>query len=195
MEEPGRLQSMGLWRVGHNWATSLTFHFHALEKEMATQSSVLAWRILGTAEPGGLPSMGSHRVGHDWSDLAAEKTRCFKLRNLALSTYGKMQESGFTEIIPFMCISAIWGQHPMFSTFGVRQCSSHGVAATWWLPDCAGILLPDCPEGSGNHIWRATITDDRDIRVCWYGRKILQFTLWHNDNSKDCHCSSLTLDL
>ena len=40
-------------------------HFHALEKEMATHSSVLAWRIPGTAEPGGLPSMGSHRVGHD----------------------------------------------------------------------------------------------------------------------------------
>ena len=44
---------------------SFTFHFHALEKEMATHSSVLAWRIPGTAEPGGLPSMGSHRVGHD----------------------------------------------------------------------------------------------------------------------------------
>ena len=44
---------------------TLTFHFHALEKEMATHSSVLAWRIPGTGEPGGLPSMGSHRVGHD----------------------------------------------------------------------------------------------------------------------------------
>ena len=41
------------------------FHFHALEKEMATHSSVLAWRIPGTEEPGGLPSLGSHRVGHD----------------------------------------------------------------------------------------------------------------------------------
>ena len=46
-------------------------HFHALKKEMATHSSVLAWRIPGTAEHGGLPSMGSHRVGHDRSDLAA----------------------------------------------------------------------------------------------------------------------------
>ena len=45
-----------------------TFHFHALEKEMATHSSVLAWRIPGTGESGGLPSMGSHRVGHNWSD-------------------------------------------------------------------------------------------------------------------------------
>ena len=41
------------------------FHFHVLEKEMATHSSVLAWRIPGTGEPGGLRSMGSHRVGHD----------------------------------------------------------------------------------------------------------------------------------
>ena len=74
MEKPGRLQSMGSLRVGHDWVTSLSlfaFHFHALEKEMATYSSVLAWRIPGMGKPGGLPSMGSHRVGHDWSDLAA----------------------------------------------------------------------------------------------------------------------------
>ena len=50
---------------------TFTFHFHALEKEMATHSSILAWRIPGTEEPGGLQSMGSHRVGHDWCDLAA----------------------------------------------------------------------------------------------------------------------------
>ena len=50
---------------------TFTFHFHALEREMATHSSVLAWRIPGTGEPGGLPSMGSQRVRHDWRDLAA----------------------------------------------------------------------------------------------------------------------------
>ena len=50
---------------------TFTFPFHALEKEMATHSSVLAWRIPGMGEPGGLPSVGSHRVGHDWRDLAA----------------------------------------------------------------------------------------------------------------------------
>ena len=66
MEEPGGLQSMGLLRVGHDLSNfTFTFHFHALEKEMATHSSVLAWRIPGTAEPGGLPSMGSLRVGHN----------------------------------------------------------------------------------------------------------------------------------
>ena len=53
---------------------TFTSPFHALEKAMATHSSVLAWRIPGTGEPGGLPSMGSHRVGHDWSDFAAAAT-------------------------------------------------------------------------------------------------------------------------
>ena len=61
------------WAAVHGVARSrtrlndftFTFHFHALEKEMATHSSVLAWRIPGMGEPGGLPSMGSHRVGHD----------------------------------------------------------------------------------------------------------------------------------
>ena len=58
-----------VYGVAQSWTRlsdfTFTFHFHALEKEMATHSSVLAWRIPGTGEPGGLPSMGSHRVGHD----------------------------------------------------------------------------------------------------------------------------------
>ena len=69
---PGK--SHGRKAVVHGVAKShvtFPFPFHALEKEMATHSSVLAWRIPGTGEPGGLPSMGSHRVGHSWSDLAA----------------------------------------------------------------------------------------------------------------------------
>ena len=77
---PGKSHGPGAWWAAvHGVARSrtrlidftFTFHFHALEKEMATHSSVLAWRIPGTGEPGGLPSMGSHRGGHDWSDLAA----------------------------------------------------------------------------------------------------------------------------
>ena len=63
MEEPGGLQSMG--SLESDATERLHFHFHALEKEMATHSSVLPWRIPGKGEPGGLPSMGSHRVGHD----------------------------------------------------------------------------------------------------------------------------------
>ena len=61
--------------VAKSWAPlsdfTFTFHFHALENEMATHSSVIAWKVPGTVEPDGLPSMGSHRVGHDWSELAA----------------------------------------------------------------------------------------------------------------------------
>ena len=65
MEEPRGLQS-GVARSRTQLSDfTLTFHFHALEKEMATHSSVLAWRIPGTGEPGGLLSMGSHRVRHD----------------------------------------------------------------------------------------------------------------------------------
>ena len=60
---------------------TFTFHFHALEKEMATHSSVLDWRIPGMVGPGGLPSMGSHRVGHDWSDLAAAAWMLVAIRN------------------------------------------------------------------------------------------------------------------
>ena len=70
------------WAAVHGVAKSqtrlsdftFTSYFHALEKEMATHSSVLAWRIPGMGEPGGLSSMGLHRVGHDWSDLAAANT-------------------------------------------------------------------------------------------------------------------------
>ena len=77
------------WAAVHEVAKSrarlsdftFTFPFHALEKEMATHSSVLAWRIPGTGEPGGLPFIGSHRVGHDSSDLAAA---AYLLRRLVL---------------------------------------------------------------------------------------------------------------
>ena len=64
----------GAWKAEVHWVTKsqtrlsdfpFTFHFHALEKEMAAHSSVLAWRIPGTGERGGLPSLGLHRVGHN----------------------------------------------------------------------------------------------------------------------------------
>ena len=74
------------WAAVHGVAKSqtwlsdftFTFHFHALEKETASHSSVLVWRIPGTGEPGGLPSMGLYRVGHDWSDLTAAAEREIK---------------------------------------------------------------------------------------------------------------------
>ena len=81
-----------------------TFHFHALEKEMATHSSVLAWRIPRMAEPGGLPSMGSHRVRHDKSDLVAAAAaisllsflwRGFKAEGLGASYLGVWAPEAF----------------------------------------------------------------------------------------------------
>ena len=83
------------WAAVHGVAKSrtrlsdfpFTFHFHALEKEMATHSSVLAWRIPGTGEPGGLPSTGSHRVGCDWSDLAATAAAAISETFLSTSSW------------------------------------------------------------------------------------------------------------
>ena len=78
------------WAAVHGVAKSrtrlsdftFTFHFHALEKELATHTSFLAWRIPGMGEPGGLPSMGSHRVRHDWSNLAAAAKFCYERREV-----------------------------------------------------------------------------------------------------------------
>ena len=85
------------WAAVHGVAMSwirlsnftFTFHFHALEKEMATHSRVLAWRIPGTGEPGGLLSMGSHRVRHDWSDLAAAAADLFLKKFILLPRWAK----------------------------------------------------------------------------------------------------------
>ena len=96
MEEPGGLQSMGSLRTrlsNFTW----TFHFHALEKEMATHSSILAWRIPGMGEPGGLPSMGSSRGWTRLKQLRSSSSSislceelpwtCLFLINLFLETY------------------------------------------------------------------------------------------------------------
>ena len=96
------------WAAVHEAAKSrtrlsdftFTFHFYALEKEMATHSSVLAWRIPGTGEPGGLPSMGSHRVGHDRSDLAAAAA----YMKCSFGSYNFLEEiSSLSHSIVFLC--------------------------------------------------------------------------------------------
>ena len=101
--EPGRLRSMGSLRG----VFTFTFHFHALEKEMATHSSVLAQRIPGTGEPGGLLSMGSHRIGHNWSDAAAAAPDLFT-SNLCPWTPSVLDKYSFL----FLC--TLW-----FSTLAV----------------------------------------------------------------------------
>ena len=89
---------------------TFTFHFHALEKEMATHSSVLAWRIPGTAEPGGLPFMGSHRVGHDWSDLAAAAAAEFAkfLKTFIFKNNSYMTFKGIEEYFTAPILNASW---------------------------------------------------------------------------------------
>ena len=95
------MDSGAWWATVHGVAKSrtqlsdftFTFHFHALEKEMATYSSVLFWRIPGTAEPGGLLSVGSHRVGHDWSDLAAAAGHRYGKR-YSVTTYFSLSSHG-----------------------------------------------------------------------------------------------------
>ena len=78
---------------------TFTFHFHAVEKEMATHSSVLAWRIPGTGEPGGLPSMGSHRVRHDWSDLTATEHVSGQLKKLNQTFFVSTAQWSKTEVL------------------------------------------------------------------------------------------------
>ena len=80
--------SLGSRGVGHNWRDLA--RMHALEKEMATHSSTLSWRIPGTAEPGGLLSMGLHRVRHHWSDLAAAAATPFATMSLWASLVAQM---------------------------------------------------------------------------------------------------------
>ena len=111
---------------------TFTFHFPALEKEMATHSSVLAWRIPGTGEPGGLPSMGSHRVRNDWRDFAAAAAADLPL---------------LTELI-YLCQLSLSKpfQSYLLSTFGVCQ------VVTDWRHDCwfSLIFIPMTLDSSGD---------------------------------------------
>ena len=96
---------------------TFTFHFHTLEKEMATYSSILAWRILWTEEPSGLLSMGSHRVGHDWSDLACMHSKCYPYSRVTLKEH--IRATTLPSFISFSCF-------------------------TGHTPDCSGSCTIDC---------------------------------------------------
>ena len=93
------------WAAVHGVAKSqtrlsgftFTFHFHALEKETATHSSVLAWRIPGTGEPSGLLSTGSQRVGHNWKDLAAAAAAAAHIWDLKSQTQRNIEEWSIVE--------------------------------------------------------------------------------------------------
>ena len=121
---------------------TFTFHFHALEKEMASHSSVLAWRIPGTAEPGGLPPMGSHRVGHNWSDLAAAAA-VWLLQQQSLvaiqTTWPTKPSSVCYHVLPrkkkTLLIPGLWNCVSLKSSSRVAKtrysCSSHLHSVQW----------------------------------------------------------------
>ena len=128
------------WAAVHGVAKSrtwlsgftFTFHFYALEKEMATHSSVLAWRIPGTGESGGLPSMGLHRVGHDWSDLAAAAAT-FSVNHLtgqrcSLSSALFWMSEIRRRMAPQEAYSLV------VKTKNIKdECSAGGIFEGWWL--------------------------------------------------------------
>ena len=107
------------------WRSDMTewLHFHALEKEMATHCSVLAWRIPGTGEPGGLLSMGSHRVRHDWSDLAAAAAELAQTR-----VHWVGDAIHLILVIPFSSCLQSFPASGFFFFFSQWVCSSHKVA-------------------------------------------------------------------
>ena len=122
----------GAWKAAvhgvaevQTWLSDLTFtfHLHALEKEMATHSSVLAWRILGMAEPRVLPSMGSHRVGHDWSDLAvaAELLQHTnnKMKTISVSLNPRRVQS---QLVHFFSVSYFLLRREWFYYFKIYVC-------------------------------------------------------------------------
>ena len=134
------------WAAVHGVATSqirlsdftFTFHFHALEKEVATHSSVLAWRVPGTGEPGGLPSMGSHRVGHDWSDLAAAAAaRRAKVEKLADLSPDSLPNSCFcsvTQLCPTLWPHGLQHARPPCPSPTPRACSNSCPSSQWCQP-------------------------------------------------------------
>jgi len=113
------------WAAVHGVARSrtwlsnftFTFHFHALEKEMATHSSVHAWRIPGTGELGGLPTMRSHRVGYDWSDLAAAAAYFHFILYLILFRtdfcQGLIMISSLSKLVIFLFLFLLWHSYTL----------------------------------------------------------------------------------
>ena len=109
------------WPLRSDTTGRLHFHFHALEKEMATHSNILAWRIPWTEEPGGLQSMGSQRVGHDWA------TKTIKVLNLSPKVYA---------VFILLNFGLFW--NPCVNVYCVCVCmhiNTHSVVSySWWPP-------------------------------------------------------------
>ena len=169
------------WAAVHGVAKSWTrlsnftfsFHFHALEKEMATHSSVLAWRSPGTGEPGGLPSMGSHRVGHDWSDLAAAAAFAKYITHTGPYLTLSLTLGGFHNDFSPLCKLGNWDSERV-------NCSNNHIAlgagdrygnqvwlTAWLFP--SWLYLPR----QGLRIWGS-----EQVGPTWNPSAVFQFSFW-----------------
>ena len=125
-----------------------TFHSHALEKETATHSSVLAWRIPGLAEPGGLRSMGSHRAEHDWSDLAAASL--FLIFSLYFFSQGNIYSVQFSHSVVSDSLRPQELQHdrPPCPSLTPRVHTNSCPSSQWCHPAISSSVIPfsSCPQ-------------------------------------------------
>ena len=163
-EEPGKLQSMGSRRVGHDWATSLSHIGEGNGNPLQLIRVPRAWRIPGTGDPDGLPSMGLHRVGHDWSDLAAAAAAAAA----ALLT----SEKAMAPHSSTLAWEITWTEEPG----ELRSMGLHRVGHDWvtslslfiflhwkrkWQPTL--VFLPGESQGQGSlvgfHLWGRTESD------------------------------------
>ena len=157
---PGRVHGVARSQTRLNDFT-FTFHFHALEKEMATHSSILAWRIPGIGEPGGLPSMGSHRVGLNRRDLAAAAFTFIKrlFSSSSLSAI-RVESSAYLGLLIFSpgilipaCESSSPASYVMYSAYKLnKQCDNKQPCLTPFpmlnqsIVPCPTLTVASCPE-------------------------------------------------
>ena len=156
----------GAWKaavhgVAEGWTRlsdfTFTSHLNALEKEMATHSSVLAWRIPGMGEPGGLPSMGLHRVGHNWSDLAAAAAAATAA---ALSHYWRAQTVKSLPTMREAQVRFLGGEEPL-----EKEMATHSSILVWEIP---WTEEPDGLQSMGSRrVWHNLVTST--LTFYWWG--------------------------
>ena len=144
------------------WLRDFTFafHFHALEKEMATHSSVLAWRIPGMGEPGGLMSTGSHRVRHDWSDLTAAAEEEIKKSHYIMNNAINVEKAMAPTPVLLTGKSHGWRSLVGCSPRGRKESDTTEQLHFHFSLSCIG-------EGNGNPLQCSCLENPRDSGAWW----------------------------